>query len=124
MKTGQSYFKNCSKCNLLKSIDDFNIDRQRKDGRQRYCRKCRNQSKREFDAKKKAETGWIVYILPEENYAGLSNNIYRRIANHASSGKNVTGWFVHSEHVRPEHAIISEALLHLDGYLGCLYKNK
>lgn len=116
--------KKCSKCSEVKDISEFNKDSKRKDNLQRYCRICRNQARREFDAKKKAETGWVVYILPEENYAGLSNNIYRRIANHASSGKNVAGWFVHSEHVRPEHAIISEALLHLDGYLGCLYKNK
>ncbi len=116
-------FKKCSGCYELKTIQSFNIDRKRKDGRQRYCRDCRNKSKREYDAKKKAETGWIVYILPEENYAGLSNSINRRIANHASSGKNVTGWFIHSEHIRPEHAIIAEALLHLEGYLGCAYKN-
>jgi hypothetical protein len=114
----------CSKCNVLKPIEDFNIDRKRKSGRQRYCRVCRNQARREFDARKKAETGWIVYILPEENYAGLSNNVYKRIANHACDGKNVTNWFIHSEHIRPEHAIIAEALLHLDGYLGCTYKNK
>jgi len=124
MKTGVTCFKKCSKCLENKTLQSFNIDRKRKDGRQRYCRECRNLARREHDAKKKAETGWIVYILPNENYAGLSNNISRRIANHASTGKNVAGWFIHSEHIRPEHAIIAEALLHLEGYSGCLYKNK
>jgi hypothetical protein len=124
MKTGEIYSKQCSSCKQVLSIDNFNKDSKRKDGKQRYCRQCRNKARREHDAKLKAKTGWIVYILPEEHYAGLSNNIHRRISNHACEGKNVTNWYVHGEFNEPELAIIAEALLHLQGYKGCSLKPK
>lgn len=123
MKTGEIYFKQCSKCKQTLNINSFNKDAKRKDGRQRYCKECRNKARREHDAKIKAKTGWIVYILPEEHYAGLSNNINRRIANHSCNGKNTTNWFVYAEFDRPELAIIAEAFLHLQGYNGCALKN-
>lgn len=123
-KTGETYFKVCSKCKIQKPLIDFNKDKNRKDGKQRYCRNCRNEQKREWDKKKKEETKWVVYILPKENYAGISNNLYKRIANHASSGKIVTDWYIYDEFDKPELAIICEALLHLQGYNGCMYKNK
>ena len=120
MKTGQSCFKSCSKCNILKSIEDFNIDRQRKDGRQRYCRECRNKSKREFDAKKKAETGWIVYILPEENYAGLSNNIYKLTGEAVSSEGSLGDHAREGKH--GETAVLDFFCFKCGGLLGVLGK--
>lgn len=124
MKTGKIYFKKCSSCKELLNIEMFNKDAKRKDGKQRYCRACRNKARREHDAKIKAKTGWIVYILPREHYAGISNNITRRISNHACNGKNVTDWFVYAEFDKPEKAIIVEAVLHLSGYKGCSFKPK
>lgn len=32
--------KICSKCGLLKSLKDFNKNRRRMDGRQKWCRDC------------------------------------------------------------------------------------
>ena len=116
--------KECSKCNENKLLVEFNNDKNKKDGKQNYCKVCRNTYKKAYHTKKKSETGWIVYILPEENYAGISGRIDKRISNHSHGGKNTTNWYIHSEHERPEHAIIAEALLHLDGYKGCTYKKK
>ena len=120
-KTGEIYFKICSKCKIEKPFDFFNNDKNRKDGKQRYCKECRNKQKREWNSKKKQETKWVVYILPEEHYAGISNNLYKRIANHAHSGKDVKNWYIYAEFDRPELAIIIEAILHLQGYKGCAY---
>lgn len=113
--------RQCSKCNQVKLHTEFNKDRKRKDGLQRYCRECRNQARREHSARQRAK-GWDVYILPEENYAGLSNNVKHRIHNHNADGKNTKGWYIHGNYDKPELAIIAEALLHLQGYEGCVYK--
>ena len=112
--------KTCSKCKEEKDFSEFNRDKNRKDGRQRYCKECRNLAKREYH-KKQVAKGWDVYVLPEENYAGISSYVVKRISNHRDDGKNVDGWYIHSQHSRPEYAIIAEALLHLEGYDGCKY---
>ena len=35
--------KVCGKCRQLKSFDEFNFSSASKDGRERYCRECRNE---------------------------------------------------------------------------------
>ena len=121
MKTGEIYFKKCSSCKLTLSIDNFNKDSKRKDGKQRYCRECRNKKRREYSSKQRKK-GWDVYILPKENYAGLSNDVRHRIQNHKADGKNTEGWHIFANFDKPELAIIQEALLHLQGYKGCAFK--
>ena len=115
--------KKCSKCGIEKSAQDFNRDKNRKDGLQRYCKPCRNQAKREYHLKQ-VEKGWDVYILPEENYAGLSSYAVKRISNHRDNGMNTDGWYIYSTHKTPEEAIIAEATLHLKGFRGCKYRKE
>ncbi len=124
MKIGMTCSQECSRCKEVKSLDEFNRDKSRKDGRQRYCKTCRNASRREWNAKKKLATGWIVYVLPQENYAGISNNIERRIYNHRVAGKNTTHWYVYEDCKTPAEALMYEAKLHMEGYEGCTYKEQ
>lgn len=113
--------KICSGCKITKALTEFNKDKKRKDGRQRYCSECRNAARRKFNQDKKEASGWIVYVLPQENYAGVSNNIERRIYNHRSSGKNCANWYVYEECKTPAEALMYEAKLHMEGYSGCRY---
>lgn len=40
--------KVCTRCNILRPLDDFGVERSRKDGRQRHCRACRRDGTREL----------------------------------------------------------------------------
>lgn len=50
--------RRCPKCNTIKSIEDFSIDKSRKSGRQCYCRECQlkiYEGKKELAKKQRQE---------------------------------------------------------------------
>lgn len=40
--------KTCTKCNILKPLDEFNMDKRNKDNKQSYCRMCDNNKSRNY----------------------------------------------------------------------------
>ena len=59
-----------------------------------------------------------VYILPAENYAGMSYKIFDRLATHRKNGKDTEGYEVVGVYDCPIKAHLHETQLHLDGYDG------
>jgi excinuclease UvrABC ATPase subunit len=47
--------KKCSKCNLLKPLDEFGNNKNKKDKKQRYCKKCQANFDHNFYLKNKKE---------------------------------------------------------------------
>jgi len=47
--------KNCSKCDELKSLDEFNADSRRKDGKRASCKQCDAAQKKDIRERNLAE---------------------------------------------------------------------
>ena len=66
----------------------------------------------------------IIYCIPNYdgkggNYAGITNNVYRRMANHKNLGKkNTDDWFILDIKTSRKAALISEKHFHSQGYEG------
>lgn len=66
----------------------------------------------------------VVYCIPNydglgNNYAGITNNVYQRMANHKNLGKkNIDDWFVLDIKTSRSEALISEKHFHSKGYKG------
>ena len=56
----------CKKCNTVKSLSDFNLDKQTKSGYAWACRACRNAIDREYYAKTPARRKYNA-LYPERN---------------------------------------------------------
>jgi len=61
---------------------------------------------------------WVVYLLPKENYIGVTNNIYYRMANHKTSGKNTSNYKILHKYKLKDKALIKEEEYHNNGYDG------
>jgi hypothetical protein len=83
--------KKCSKCQNLKSIDEFGVDTKIKDGLKRYCKVCRkNESDKEKDKKRKQD--W--YLKNKE----LKEHITSLFTD-GMSWDNYGEW--HIDHIKP-----------------------
>lgn len=60
----------------------------------------------------------LVYLLPCEDYVGITNNLVERLRNHISKGRIVEGCRVLASLESREEARELEGLLHVMGYLG------
>ena len=54
--------KFCSHCKTEKPVEDFSKDKSRKDGLQRFCRKCQSETAKE---NRKKHSGRAVIVIPE-----------------------------------------------------------
>lgn len=62
---------------------------------------------------------WIVYILPVEHYAGVTNCPYKRMSVHKCRQKrDTTGWYEVARFDTEKEALVYEAQLHAQGYKG------
>tara|TARA_R110000868_G_scaffold147020_1_gene368171 strand:+ start:114 stop:608 length:495 start_codon:yes stop_codon:yes gene_type:complete len=59
-----------------------------------------------------------VYILPEENYCGQTDNLQYRKYDHKSVGRNTEGMRVIASFNTRDEALELEALVHDNGYKG------
>ena len=60
-----------------------------------------------------------VYLLPEENYVGMTTCFHRRLHSHKSENKrNTEGAYILSKHETKKEAVEVEASYHAKGYLG------
>ena len=68
---------------------------------------------------------YIVYLLPDHNYVGITNNIYNRMHNHRSQySRNTDNWIELARFNTREEALIHESELHDQGYDGRHLKSK
>ena len=64
--------------------------------------------------------GWYaVYLLPEENYVGVSKHPKSRIAQHKNKNRNIKNAAILYWARTAEEAAYVEASYHFDGYAGC-----
>jgi hypothetical protein len=63
----------------------------------------------------------IVYLLPEHNYVGVTNQPERRMITHKNKQKrNTNGWIELARYENRKDALIHESKLHSQGYNGAI----
>ena len=125
--------KICTKCNKTKELVNFTKDRQKKDGKCSSCKDCRrdvtsiykskNVEKLRSDRKAYKDSlrndYYTIYLIPLENYVGVSTSPVRRIREHKRLGKDITGWTEIARVRSKKLSIDIERMLHDDyGYDG------
>jgi len=142
--------KYCKYCKNTKKLSEFNKSSVHKDGYNARCRKCSNeklaifraqrdpikrkaQIKAEYQRNKHKVKEYFqnrkdglnhVYILPTENYAGVTQSPLTRKAGHKSNhGRYVEDMRVIFSSPNREEALELEHLLHSIGYQGKHSKN-
>jgi len=62
---------------------------------------------------------YTLYLLPNENYVGVTNQLELRIRNHKKDyNRNTDGYQVINTFNTKREALFAERLLHADGYSG------
>jgi len=62
---------------------------------------------------------FTVYLLPRENYVGMTNNLYYRLSTHKCKHKrNIEGAKVLGKYKTKKEALYIEAMYHDNGYNG------
>lgn len=140
--------KICSKCKIEKTYDEFYKRKDNYDGHQGYCKQCATKKRKQhyIDNKEqyskncsrwsknnkerieklykqyinsKTLSYWIVYLLPDHNYVGITNNPTYRMANHKCHYKrNTDNWVELARFENRDDALSYETSLHLQGYEG------
>jgi hypothetical protein len=130
--------KTCTKCNIEKSLDDFNNHPDGPMGKDTQCKKCKAEYAREYRKKNPEKVkannikfrdlymeetgGYAVYCLPVENYVGFTNSIRRRMSDHRKKGKDMSGFHIIKTFDCPIQAHLFETMFHLAGYGGFQHK--
>ena len=125
--------KKCNKCLEVKELSDFSKDKSRKDGFQNKCKACDKQRMKEYyqenpeafsermkEWRQSLKDGYHhVYILPIEHYAGTTDCIPHRMANHKNThGRNTDNYEIVGSYEKREDARNHESRLHDQGYNG------
>ena len=124
--------KTCKVCKKEKAYTEFYKCASTADKHQSSCKKCAsernkawkrsNPNKRENIHKrwrdKKISRGHWVYLLPEENYVGVTHFWEAREMDHRSKGKNTDGFRLLYHTQDREEAYELETFLHDMGYEG------
>lgn len=77
------------------------------------------ESGKDYYHKRKDESPISVYLLPNENYVGVTSQpIEGRIAQHKTLGRDVEGYKILSTHQSAAEGLLEEARLHSEGYGG------
>jgi hypothetical protein len=112
MKTRQ-----CSRCKEPQPLENFYYNRTTKDNLGSHCKICTKLNLRKSSsATRTLDTQ--VYLLPKENYVGISNNLTSRLRNHHSLGKIVENCRILASFAIKEDAKELENFLHDLGYAG------
>ena len=115
--------KVCTKCSKKKEISFFYKSKTKKkdgtyyNGYRKECKPC-TLNRNEQERSKWNDGKYHVYILPEENYCGYTNNVRRRMNQHSNNGKNTYNYLVVFSSECPIKAHLEETKLHLLGYKG------
>lgn len=125
--------KTCTKCNQTLSLNFFHKDKTRSDGLMYRCKECIKKQSKEYyynhTAEHKQRTKqWhqqqennlhYVYLLPDHNYVGVTDNPYFRMADHKfKHNRNTDNWVELARYTNRQEALIHESELHNQGYNG------
>ena len=110
--------KKCTGCKQEKEINEYGRDKSRGDGLNSTCKICDKQYSRQCETKCK-DGLYHVYILPDHNYVGYTDNIKRRMYHHKNwCDRNISNYEVAGSFKNKADAVWFEALLHSIGYEG------
>ena len=134
------FMKQCSKCKQEKQVAEFNKDKTRKDGLQYICKQCNKNHNKQYShnnseyykyrCKNNSEyycnlrkshqlSCHVVYLLPDHNYVGITDNPIYRMNNHRSKhNRNTSNWVELKRFDTREEALAYESQLHSQGYAG------
>lgn len=107
--------KSCAKAYTKKWRGNRPVELKRATSRKEYLAN-KDKWKARYESQKDGNSH--VYILPKENYAGVTCNTYNRKANHKSVGRYVDDMRVIYSTTSREDALELEDLLHDIGYEG------
>ena len=127
--------KQCTKCKQLLPLEQFAICKSFKDGLQYQCKQCKKNpehdkqarlSKPEYFRKKAKQRRinnklpyHIVYLLPDCNYVGVTNNpIFRMDRHYSDKNRNTDNWIELARYELRKEALAHESKLHDQGYEG------
>jgi predicted GIY-YIG superfamily endonuclease len=124
--------KTCTKCKQTLPLDSFHKDKTRVDGLMYRCKECiNNQSKKYYYSHTKEHNQrtkkWhqlqednyhYVYLLPDYNYVGVTDNPYFRMADHKFKHNRNTNWVELARYNNRQEALAHESRLHNQGYNG------
>jgi hypothetical protein len=113
--------KKCTRCNEVKSLDEFHWNSSRHKYRRAYCKSCGKKQNKGWRDNRKLD-GYAVYYLPEEHYVGITSHIGDRMRLHRQQGKITDGYEIVGYWTRACEALVVEAELHCRGYNGCNYE--
>ena len=82
--------KHCNKCNTTKPITEFSWKKRNKDKRHSSCKECSKQYSKRYSAQY-FDGYYYVYYLPKHNYVGKTSTFKKRMYNHKTGGKDITG---------------------------------
>jgi len=114
--------KKCRSCKDTKEINEFAKCKTGKLGVRGTCKKCRSSYMTKYDRDKFIQSkvtqgGYIVYILNNEDYAGKTVNLEKRLSNHRHNNKSVRHEVVDIFKTN-EEALYVERQLHEQGLRG------
>jgi hypothetical protein len=121
--------KTCNKCKQQLPLEMFCKDKSRKDGLHYRCKQCANKASKEFrldnpeyddkQFKLKKPLYYIVYLLPDHNYVGMTENPYYRMRWHKNmANRNIDNWIELKKFNNRKDALTYESELHSQGYDG------
>ena len=121
--------KQCSKCKQQLELNAYSKNKTCKDGLSGWCKECKKQdyqknikyyiktNNKKFTSVKLPHH--IVYLLPEHNYVGVTDNPYFRMNWHKNiSNRNTDNWTELAKFNTREEALKCEAEYHAQGYEG------
>jgi len=91
--------KTCTKCKIEKSLEDFPVRKEKKDGRHSHCKKCRAEyDKRTYDPKQRKEQYYRDHSKSKEDrreyYASNKEDYYyRKAMRRAAKLKATPAWY-------------------------------
>ena len=111
-------FIKCTKCKTIKPYESFHRNNKIKStGRASMCKIC---FKKYWQGTK--DGLYYVYLLPEENYVGITSHVKRRMTAHKDVHKrNIKGMRVLYSTTNRQEGFELESFLHTLGYKGGLH---
>lgn len=108
----------CSRCQKHKTKDQFHKDNTSRPREvQRYCKQC----KKKIDSDGKYGGKYVVYMLPRENYVGMTKNVSKRMQKHRKEGRVTSFKRILFTTRSAKLAHLVELVFHMFGFNGFRY---